>query len=211
MRWCMSHRADPAAARIADRHYNRQKPGTPQFVPPGRCLVLLTDCSNAFWVTSWPFAEYVKHAWAGAWMCSAFRSEGAGQASGLIRQAVAATLAHYGEPPPLGMVTFIDRSKVKPTKRHGVPSWGWTWKQVGFREVGETKGGLLALQLLPADMPEPASALAMATHGLSLFDTNVARPLDERLPSRVRAARPRRAAPSKTSTITSTLRKARHE
>ena len=35
MPWSVSHRADPAALRIADRHYNRQKPGTPQFVPPG--------------------------------------------------------------------------------------------------------------------------------------------------------------------------------
>lgn len=41
MNWRISHRADPVACRIADRHYNRQKVGTPQFVPPGRCLVLL--------------------------------------------------------------------------------------------------------------------------------------------------------------------------
>lgn len=40
MIWQLSDRADPEARRIADRHYNRQKPGTPQFVPPGRCLVL---------------------------------------------------------------------------------------------------------------------------------------------------------------------------
>lgn len=195
MRWHMSHRADPAAARIADRHYNRQKPGTPQFVPPGRCLVLLTDCARAFWITSWPFAEYVKHAWAGAWVCSAFRSEGAGQASELIEQAVGATRAYYGEPPALGMVTFIDRSKVKPTKRHGVPTWGWTWKRAGFEEVGETKGGLLALQLLPERMPEPIQPKPMGTHGLGLFDPIVARPLDETTPVVVRAVRPRRAAP----------------
>ena len=37
--WHMSHRADPAAKRLADRHYNRQKPNSPQFVPPGSCLV----------------------------------------------------------------------------------------------------------------------------------------------------------------------------
>ena len=194
MNWCRSHRADPAARRIADRHYNRQKVGTPQFVPPGRCLVLLSTCSRAFWITSWPFAEYVKHAWAGAWVCSAFRSEGAGRASDLIREAVAATLAHYGEAPELGMVTFIDRKQVKPTKTHGEPSWGWTWKQAGFRECGETKGGLLALQLLPADMPEPKPARPMSAHGLALFDP-VARPLDETLPRVVRAVRPRRAAP----------------
>lgn len=56
MNWTISHRFDPLAVAIADRHYNRQKPGTPQFVPPGRCLVLLGG--EALWVTSWPFAEY---------------------------------------------------------------------------------------------------------------------------------------------------------
>lgn len=195
MKWCMSHRADIAARLIADRHYNRQKIGTPQFVPPGRCMVLLTDCARAFWITSWPFAEYVKHAWAGAWVCSAFRSEGAGQASDLIRDAGAATRAFYGDPPALGMVTFIDRAQVRATKRHGIPTWGWTWKRAGFQEVGETKGGLLALQLLPELMPAPAQALPMSTNGLALFDPIVARPLDETVPTVVRAARPRRAAP----------------
>ena len=35
-----SHRADPEVVPLADRHYNRQKIGSPQFAPPGRCLVL---------------------------------------------------------------------------------------------------------------------------------------------------------------------------
>ena len=73
--WRLSHRADPAALPLADRHYNRQKPGTKQFVPPGRCIVLLTPDADAFWVSSWPFAQYVKHQWAGAWICTAFRNE----------------------------------------------------------------------------------------------------------------------------------------
>ncbi len=76
-----------------ERHYNRQKVGSPQFAPTGSCLVLLSDCGRAFWITSAPFAEFVKHAWAGAWVCSAFRNEGAGRASELIRLAVAATRA----------------------------------------------------------------------------------------------------------------------
>jgi len=65
--WQLSHRADPKARDIADRHYNRQKIGTPQFVPPGRCLVLFGESATgrALWITSWPFAEYVRHAWAG--------------------------------------------------------------------------------------------------------------------------------------------------
>lgn len=174
MRWCLSHRADPAAKRLADRHYNRQRPQSPQFAPPGSCLVLVSDCGRVFWITSAPLAAYVKHAWAGAWVCSAFRSEGAGTASELIRQAVAATLAYYGSAPALGMVTFVDRDKVKPTKVHSRDVWGWTYRRAGFREVGETKGGLLALQLLPGDMPEPMAARPRAMHGAPLFDARAA-------------------------------------
>ena len=155
MMWRLSHRADRAALPLADRHYNRQKIGSPQFVPPGRCLVLLTECERGLWVTSWPFAEYVRHAWPGAWVCSCFRSEGAGRASDLIRSAVAATRATYGEPPETGMVTFISRRHVKPTKVRGADTWGWTWLKAGFEPCGETKGGLLAFRLAPEVMPPP--------------------------------------------------------
>ena len=113
MRWRLSHRADPEALKIADRHYNRQKPGTPQFVPPGRCVVLVTD--GAAWVTSWPFAEYVRHAWPGAWVNSLFRREHSTEkASELILQAVAATRSIW-EPPELGMITFVSPKHVAQT------------------------------------------------------------------------------------------------
>lgn len=160
MIWEKSNRFDQRAREIADRHYNRQKPGTPQFVPPGRCCVLYAenDSGRAFWVTSYPFAEYVRHAWAGAWVCSAFRNEGAGVASEMIREAVAATRAHFGEPPELGMITFIDTKKVKPTKVHGRDLLGLTYIKAGFKPVGKTKGGLLAFQLLPEDMPPAEQA-----------------------------------------------------
>jgi hypothetical protein len=155
--WQLSHRADYRSRLIADRHYNRQKIGSPQFVPPGRCFVLYagspTTAGEALWVTSWPFAEYVKHAWAGAWVCSAFRNEGAGKASELIVAALAHTRAYFGDPPPLGIITFVDRRKVKPTIVRGNKVWGWTYLKAGFRAVGETKGGLLALQLLPPNFP----------------------------------------------------------
>lgn len=167
MKWRMSHRADPAALPLADRHYNRQKVGSPQFVPPGRCLVLLTECERALWVTSWPFAEYVRHAWAGAWVCSLFRNEGAGRASDLIRSAVGATRHFFGDPPDIGMITFISRKHVKPTKVRGESVFGWTWAKAGFEHVGETKGGLLAFQLRAAAMPQPVPAIGSQLDVLS--------------------------------------------
>lgn len=91
MRWYASHRYDPRALPLADRHYNRRKVGSPQFVPPGRNLVLLTEGADALWVTSFPFAEYVKHRWPGAWVCSIFRNESAELSSGLIAEALSVT------------------------------------------------------------------------------------------------------------------------
>jgi hypothetical protein len=159
MNWRLSYRADPRALPLADRHYSRQKIGTPQFVPPGRCIVLLTKEANALWVTSFPFAQFVRHAWAGAWMCSLFRNESEVLSSELIKEAVSITRGIYGEPPALGMVTFIDTEKVRPlkygTKNQRLRNFGASYTNAGFKRVGWTKGGLLALQLLPLDMPPP--------------------------------------------------------
>lgn len=187
-RWCASHRADPAARTLADRHYNRQKIGAPQFAPTGSCCVFLTECGRAFWITSFPLAEWVRHAWPGAWICSAFRSEGAGTASELIREAIAATRFHYGEPPVIGMITFISRACrkckkqfpkcacanpdwiVRPMMRRGIPVWGYSYMKAGFVHIGETEGGLMTFQLLPAAMPEPLHAMPRSMHGSPLFD-----------------------------------------
>lgn len=162
MNWKLSYRASHSERLIADRHYNRQKVGSPQFVPPGRCLVLLGVSGMALWVTSWPLPQYVKHAWPGAWINSTFHRESGALASELIREAVAATRWYWPKVPALGMVTFIDRGKVR-RKR----DYGRCYLRAGFKECGETAGGLLALQLLPEDMP-PAQIPIGATPYLPL-------------------------------------------
>lgn len=146
--WWESHRADRRSVAIADRHYNRQKIGSPQFVPPGRCVVLRHD-DEALWVTSWPFAEYVKHAWAGAWVNSLFRNESGALSSELIVEAVALTRSIW-DPPELGIVTFVDAEKVR---RKRDP--GRCYRRAGWTHVGFTAGGLWAFQLRPEDMPAP--------------------------------------------------------
>lgn len=157
----MSHRGHTPARLIADRHYNRQKPGTPQFVPPGRCLVLLSESCSAVWVSSWPYGQYVRHAWPGAWVNSLFRKECAGNASDFIKEAVAATRVYWPEAPDLGIVSFVDPKKVPPVTRRGKKIYGYCYLKAGFNHVGFTKGGLWAWQLLPEDMPEPKPAIGM--------------------------------------------------
>lgn len=162
MHWELSHSCDDRARPLADRHYSRQKPGTPRFVPPGRCLTLLGRERRALWVTSWPYAEYVKHEWAGAWICSLFRNEGEALASDLIREAVAATRWRYGAPPDLGLVTFVDPAQVRHKRDPGR-----CFLRAGFEPCGMTKGGLLAFRMRPERIPaaeapwRPAVQLAL--------------------------------------------------
>ena len=52
--------------------------------------------------------------------------------------------------PDLGMVTFVDAGKVR---RKRDP--GRCFLRAGFQRCGETKGGLLAFQMLADEMPEP--------------------------------------------------------
>lgn len=162
MRWQISHKFDPPSVALADRHYSRQTVGSPQFVTPAPQIVLRTPDSLAVWVTTWP--RFAQHAWLGAWMCNIFRNEGAGLSSELIREAVAATRWHFGEPPTLGMVTFIDEGKVR---RKRDP--GRCFLRAGFVRLAErTKiNGLIVLQMLPHVMPEPDAPIG--THASHLF------------------------------------------
>jgi hypothetical protein len=154
MNWHLSYRAEAAARALADRHYNRQSVGAPQFVPPGSCIVLRTLDRLAVWVTLAQRPEYVDHDWPNAWNNSLFRNEGAGLSSELIREAIAATLAIWPHPPESGMVTFIDPDKVR---RKRDP--GRCYLRAGFHREGYTKGGLLVLRISRFNMPEPCPAL----------------------------------------------------
>jgi hypothetical protein len=182
VKWHLENRATPHARKIADRHYNRQKIGATQFVPPGRCMVLAIP-GEALWVTSWPFAEYVKHAWGGAWMNSAFRNERPDLhlSSDLIREAVAATRWQWPEVPVLGMVTFVDESKVRHKRDPGR-----CYRKAGFTQVmkpvevgglavriepARTAGGLLVFQMLPTDMPAASAPLGAPME--FLFETSM--------------------------------------
>jgi hypothetical protein len=154
-KWTLSYSQDPRARQLADRHYSRLfsgSPGTPRFVAPGKCLVLLDDLATALWVTLWQQPQYTRHRWAGAWVCALFRNESYWRSSDLITEAIAHTRFMWGEPPEQGCVTFIDPQRVR-RKR----DWGRCYRRAGWHSAGSTKGGLIVLQLLPEDMPAPCA------------------------------------------------------
>lgn len=150
MQWMLSHRFDKPSRIIADRHYNRQKIGSPQFVAPGEPLVLIHLNGRALWVSL--LQKFQDHEWQGAWVCSTFRNEDSGdRSSDLIREAVAATRFRWDPVPAQGMITFINPRKIRHKRDPGR-----CFLRAGFKEVGMTKvNKLIVLQILEADMPAP--------------------------------------------------------
>lgn len=159
MRWRVSNRFDAAGAALADRHYTRQTIGSPQFMPSGRALVLVLD--GAVWGSSWQVSDagvaMATHAWPLAWVCSIFRNESDHLSSDLVREAVAATRAEWGEPPKQGFVTFVDAGKVRHKRDPGR-----CFLRAGWRYAGETTTGKIALELLVEDFPQADAPLGSA-------------------------------------------------
>ena len=116
--------------------------------------MFLADDQSALWVTSWPFAQYVRHAWAGAWVNSLFRNEGKYRAQDLIREAIQRTRDEW-EMPELGCITFVDPKHVPGVMVRGHRVYGFSYWKAGFKHVGFTKKGLHAWQILPSETPTP--------------------------------------------------------
>lgn len=122
-RWQRVTKFDQRARRIADRHYSRQSVGSPQFMPNGKTLVLLSDDGRAVWGVCENLPPNPPGA-APRWRCTIFRNEGAGLSSALIREATEKTLdywtRHYGGAPHrVPLTTEIDPSKTRPKRDPG--------------------------------------------------------------------------------------------
>jgi hypothetical protein len=78
------------------------------------------------------------------------REDGPHLASDLIRWAVAHTRAKWPHVPDLGIVTFVDASKIR---RKRDP--GRCYRKAGWSHVGYTAGGLHAFQQLPGSPAGP--------------------------------------------------------
>ena len=153
--WQRTTKFDPVCAKFADRHYNRQKKGSPQFAPPGGTIVLKImeeDEIRALWVSL--AQKFIDHQWKNSWNNCLFRNEGAGLSSTLIREAVAITRSIWGEPPDGGMITFIDPDKIRKKRDPGR-----CYRKAGFSLVGKTKiKERLCFQLMPEEFPPPINA-----------------------------------------------------
>ena len=161
MRWLRVSATDPFTRALADRHYPRENVGAKFFTPPGAKVVLRTPCARAYWVSLFQLPEYTDHAWPGAWQCSAFRNDGSGYlSSDLILDALAATVAEWGQAPREGMITFVDAVATAGLRsKHNAP--GHCFRVAGFVDTERrTTRGLHVLRLAPHGFPLPRPALA---------------------------------------------------
>jgi len=142
MDWIVVSKGDIRARGIADRHYSRQKPRTPQFTRPGNNLVLLLEDCSALWV-SWKPANGVERMddAGNAYECTIFRNEGKLLSSDLIKSAIEITESVWGKPPD-GWITYIGDSQVKSSNK------GYCFKIAGFKNNGRNKKGNLTKLIL---------------------------------------------------------------
>lgn len=135
----MTDTPDPldAAARLADGHYSRRTIGSPQFMPPGQTLVLLTPDQRAVfgWWRPHPDSGIVAMNKLDGWTCTIFRNDGTGVlSSDLILRAEAELAAHY-DCGPDGMLTYVWDRKV------ASPNPGYCFKWAGWVAIGRSADG----------------------------------------------------------------------
>lgn len=158
MKWLRVTATDAQARALADRHYPRENVGAKFFTPPGRKVVLRTECGLAYWVSLYQLPEFTDHAWAGAWQCSAFRNESKHLSSDLILDALAATVDAWGQPPREGMITFVDAAATARRRSASNPP-GHCFRVVGFEDTeARTSRGFHVLRMAPGRFPLPRAA-----------------------------------------------------
>jgi len=99
---------DPEMCLLADAHYSRQKPGTNQFLPPGRTLVLRDNLGLVLFGWLWQLPEYRDDGESG-YCCSIFRNESKRLSSEIILEAEHLAVERWG---PNRAFTYVDPAKV---------------------------------------------------------------------------------------------------
>lgn len=160
-KWREVHKMTPALVALADRHYTRQTPGSPQCCRPGVNLCLLTDDCSAAWVVWRPIPSVGRKDRLEAWECTLMRNEGRRRTSDLIREAVEWTWRAWGWPPRDGLITAIDAEATAAGRSpHARP--GRCFRAAGWREIERRRsrnGGVQVWLRAPHPQRIPAGAV----------------------------------------------------
>lgn len=131
--WMAVGKFTPVGARLADGHYSRRTVGSPQFMPPGQTLVLVTLDERAVfgWWRPHPRSGIVAMNKLDGWTCTIFRNIGAGLSSDLILAAETELMARY-DCGPDGLLTYAWDRKV------ASPNPGYCFKRAGWKAIGRS-------------------------------------------------------------------------
>ena len=133
--WIVVPKFNSTAAHLADRHYSRRKVGSPQFMPPGQTLVLLTPDGRAVfgWWRPDPSSGIRAMNGLDGWTCTIFRNEAPDLylSSDLILEAEEMLLDRY-DCGPDGLITYIEDRKVRS------PNPGFCFKKAGWKVTGRS-------------------------------------------------------------------------
>lgn len=134
--WIPVAKFTPAAARLADDHYSRRTFGSPQFMPPGQTLVLMTPDELAVFGWWRPHPDSGIKAMNGldGWTCTIFRNTGSHLSSYLIIEAERELLTRY-DCGPDGLITYVWDSKVRSVNP------GYCFKVAGWKVTGRSADG----------------------------------------------------------------------
>lgn len=135
--WQRVTKFDPRAAKLADRHYSRRKIGSPQFMPPGETVVLLTPDELAVWGWWRPHPASGIKAMNGldGWTCTIFRNESKTRSSELILAAEKVLLGLGVTVGKDGFITYVWDKKVQSKNP------GYCFKMAGWQVKGRSADG----------------------------------------------------------------------
>lgn len=145
--WQRTTKFDPRGASLADRHYSRQKIGSPQFMPPGQTIILVTPAADAVfgWWRPHPGSGVQSMNGLDGWTCTIFRNESSTRSSDLILDAeLAIAEAGHGCGPD-GMLTYVFDRKVRSTNP------GFCFKCAGWDPRGRSADRRKTLLAKPFD------------------------------------------------------------
>lgn len=128
----VSGKFDRVGASLADKHYSRRKPGSPQFMPPGQTIVLIGHDMRAVW--GWwrphPSSGIVAMNGLDGWTCTIFRNEGDMLSSELVLDAELAIAALGHNCGPSGLLTYVCIREVQS------PNPGYCFQRAGWQRIG---------------------------------------------------------------------------
>lgn len=132
MIWEVTNKFDKRCALLADGHYSRRKPGSPQFMPPGETLVLTAPGAVFGWWRPHPRSGIVAMNGLDGWTCTIFRNTSDVLSSEMILEAEVHLLRSERGCGPDGMLSYVWDRKVRSVNP------GYCYKIAGWSRRGRS-------------------------------------------------------------------------